>query len=188
MAEELTPEELVRLQTAIDAGTIWATVDGGKFAMRVISAGKCKLAPGVVAMWLGGDDRYEPLYSKDELNRRTAAVLKALPEINRRTREAKAELAFLQTHRDELIRVRTTALLTAEPWLPAVVFGAVAALLSWIFRFSLWFAAAAAFLAFVVQRGRNRRRRKEAVDQINALWSRDGLPPPQSEDERGRPP
>jgi Flp pilus assembly protein TadB len=138
--------------------------------------GNCKLAPGVVAMWLGDDDRYEPIYSKEEVNRRAALLLKELPEIGEKKRQAKAELDSLEKHRDELVRLRTEDLLTVEAWLPAVGFGALAGLLSWMLHRPLWLGLVVALVTFFVQRTRIARRRRETVARVNALRSRDGLP------------
>ncbi len=62
----LTAEEVARVQAVIDAGTVWSTVEGGRFAMKLIDSGRCKRAPGVLTMWRENDDRYRPIYSQAE--------------------------------------------------------------------------------------------------------------------------
>lgn len=64
----LTSEELARVQATIDAGTAWASVDAGRFAMKLSDAGKCRKAPGVLAKWREPDDRYRAIYSESEFN------------------------------------------------------------------------------------------------------------------------
>jgi hypothetical protein len=113
---ELTAEELARVQTAIDAGTIWATVDGGRFAMRLIDARRCKLAPGVINMWRSEDDLYEPIYSRELLNARVAEALRDLPDA-KEIAATEGELRFLLEHGKELVRLRTQEILN-EPLLP----------------------------------------------------------------------
>lgn len=110
--EDLTPEELARVQSAIDAGTIWATVDGGEFAMRLIRAGKCKLAPGVVSMWRGEDGRYEPIYSKEEGSRRIQKLLSEAHATAARWKSSKAESDFHKANRDEIARIRAEEIST----------------------------------------------------------------------------
>lgn len=177
---ELTPDELARVQTAIDAGTIWATVDGGRFAMRLIDAKKCKLAPGVVSMWPGDDDRYEPLYSRDELNRRVDALIKELPRTAKAVKRAEAEVAFLQKHHAELVGINTEAILNSgaiSPLLPALLFGGLAALILWLLGVSPLFGVAVGVVAYIAQQRRGERLRLETQARVNALRATEGLPP-----------
>jgi hypothetical protein len=102
---DLTAEELARVQVSIDAGTVWASVDAGRFAMQLIDAGRCKRAPGVLAMWREEDDRYRAIYSQAEVDALTEMVLRELPKSLERVTEEKAELDFLVASRDARIRI-----------------------------------------------------------------------------------
>ncbi len=164
---------------AIDSATIWATVDGGRFAMELIDAKKCKLAPGVVSMWLRDDDRYEPLYSNEEFNRRVGALIQQFPKTVEKAKRAEAEVAFLQKHHADLVGIKTEAAVSSgaiPPLLPAVLFGGLGALLCWLIRVTPLLGVAVGVLAFFAQQRRAERLRVETEARVNALRAADGLP------------
>lgn len=116
-APNLTPQELARVQMAIDSGTIWATIDGGRFAMSLITAGKCQCAPGVLNMWLREDGLYEPIYSREVLNARLDQLTRDAPVTLKKIAASKRELEFLERYRGELLRL-VEEKIASTPWLP----------------------------------------------------------------------
>jgi hypothetical protein len=91
--KRLTLEQLARLQSAIDARTIWGSVEGGKFAKGAIDAERSNLAPAVVCVWLCEDDRYVPLCVQEELQWRVQMAMERFPAIV----ESKARAQALNT-------------------------------------------------------------------------------------------
>jgi hypothetical protein len=182
-APELTAGELERVQSAIDAGTIWSTVDGGRFAMRLIKEKKCKVAPGVVGMWLTDDDHYEPVYSRGELNRRVDALLEQLPKVVAEQKRIEAEVAFLEKHQPELIKIGVEEQLSSamiSPLLPALALGGLSALFLYVVGASPLYGGAVGVLAHVVQSRRAERRRRDTQQRVNELRAKAGLSPESS--------
>jgi hypothetical protein len=175
---DFTPEELARVQTAIDSGTIWATFRSGKFAMRLIESGKCKLPPGVLEMWQEADGRYRPIYSKEELNELVRALLDALPGKIAAANEAKAEMTFFDEHKDELVGLYKEEMIkTVDPIVPALLAGGLGALVLFLLGLSLWLTIPVALIAYWIRWRRNQRLRVETLARRNALRARAGLPP-----------
>ncbi|MFN0062836.1 MAG: hypothetical protein ACKVPX_09995 [Myxococcaceae bacterium] len=100
----LAESELHQWQARIDAGEVWRARSAGLglFAKHLIDRGLCRKAPGVKTMWLGEDDRYEAIYSKEEVRARVERAfteLRAHPEVRARKKLEDSALA-------ELLRAR----------------------------------------------------------------------------------
>ena len=114
----LTPDLLAKLQAAIDDDSIWMAPGGGGFAMFLIREGACRMAPGVLTMWLGPDDTYRPIRSNDELHQLVEETLQSLSESMAASKAARAEVEFLTKHHDELARLHAerNLKLAILPW------------------------------------------------------------------------
>lgn len=148
--------------------------------MRLIQEKSCTLAPGVVGMWLMDDDRYEPVYSREEFNQRIRLLLEQLPKTIEARKRAEAELELLVKHQPELIRIETQKLLSPEmvdPVLHALFFGGLAALLLYFLGVSPVLGVAVAVLAYLRQTRRAARRKLETQARVNELRAKAGLAP-----------